>query len=82
MKVDFLRFSLLLISILKFCKSLCAFNQTCKDPHNEDCLVPSVPLNNTPFIVEGNDIICKEFMGKEGCCNNDQNILMSTFTFY
>ena len=42
----------------------------------EDCLVPDIPLNNTPFIVQGPNIVCDEFKGELGCCNNDQNVLM------
>jgi len=76
MKLDFLTLTFFFISILKYCKSLCALNQTCTDPYNDNCFVPSVPLNNTPFIVEGPNIVCDEFKGKPGCCNNDQNILM------
>ena len=76
MKIDFLTLCLFLISILKFCKAICGFNQTCKDPFNEDCLVPDIPLNNTPFIVQGPNIVCDEFKGELGCCNNDQNVLM------
>ncbi len=78
MRLDFLTFTFFLISLLKYCQSLCALRQNCTDAHHGKCSPPDAPSNKTPFIMTNDtENICKEFVGKEVCCDLNQNIVMS-----
>ena len=71
--------TLLLFSLINEILNKCAFTQTCKNPlDDKSCTIPDKPENDDPFTVTGSDIVCKEFLGKDGCCNNDQNVLMKS----
>ena len=46
------------------------------DVHDPKCL-PSFANFTTPTPLNGVDVVCNEFLGKDACCSNDQNILLS-----
>jgi hypothetical protein len=65
---------IIFISIENKIKSLCSMKQTCnvRDPK---CL-PSDANFTSPVPLYGPDVVCMEYLGKDACCNNGQNILL------
>ncbi len=53
----------------------CMMEQKCNI--KDDNCIPGPAKNTTPEILTGNDVICEEFRGKDSCCDNSQNILLS-----
>lgn len=74
-----MRISALLIFLfsvtIKQILSLCSMKQECdiKDPK---CLPDKANYTN-PKPLSGSDIVCKEYLDKDACCSNGQNILLT-----
>jgi len=49
--------------------------QNC-DVTDPKCLPDKANMTD-PVILQGNNVVCSEFLGKDSCCNDGQNILLS-----
>lgn len=61
--------------VIESIMSKCTMEQTC-DVTDPKCL-PDKANYTDPTILQGNNVVCSEFLGKEACCNDGQNILLS-----
>jgi len=54
--------------------SKCSMQQLC-DVNDPKCLPDKANMTD-PIPLIGNHVVCNEFMGKDACCNDGQNILL------
>ena len=66
---------IMIFFIIENIKSLCTMKQDC-DITDPKCL-PSKANYTEPTPLNGADVVCSEYLGKDACCNNVQNKLMA-----
>jgi len=45
------------------------------DVNDSNCLPEGANFTD-PTILQGNNVVCSEYLGKDACCNDGQNILL------